>query len=277
VAGYSGPVGIGNEEKRRTMKINAATLATLRDYFVGRRNPYAVQQADGTYLVVHRLLVDMALYDHLQGDLTIGTYTIDENGKCRNVVWDIDTPDITVLYRLLDHVDPPYIVEWSGNKGYHVWKSYDPKLPADVAYEYGLQVKEKAGVKCEHFPKQPHLDKGGFGNLVKLPFGKHRVTGDFSRHVMGDLEYSPPPAIEINRAVEREIRRATEGDATWLDEMFGGVGEGERNNTMNRFVYWLYARNFPVELVDMNARFVNEHYFSPPLEDAEIDTLVRER
>src|SRR5262245_54531958 len=60
---------------------------------VNRTRPYAVQQDDGTYRWIFRPLDRKALRAHFSGTTTLALSSLDEQGQCRWVCLDDDTPD----------------------------------------------------------------------------------------------------------------------------------------------------------------------------------------
>src|SRR6266849_4311571 len=57
---------------------------------IGRRDTHAVQLATGAYARVEKPLRLADLVDHLRGTKTIGTYLIDQVGRCAFAVLDAD-------------------------------------------------------------------------------------------------------------------------------------------------------------------------------------------
>lgn len=119
------------------------------------------------------------------------------------------------------------------------------------------------------------------GSLTKLPLGIHRVTGQRAKLVWGAPGYAPQPTeviapglIHRNGATNSPQEQQHDG---FLQRLFDGeVGEG-RNNSLNRFTYWLRARDFPEELVRQNVLYVNG-LFEEPLEEEELErTVLRPR
>ncbi len=252
--------------------------------FVGRRGPFARQNSDGSYMKCMEDINDQCLKDHLEGKYSFGTYTITADNKCNYVCWDIDTNNPGDVYKLLPHITGPYVVEFSGRKGYHVWQLFESPIPADLAYHYALEVKTKSGLDCEAFPKQSGIKEGELGNLVKLPFGVHAVTGQRSRLVAGKIAYATTPTLDPEfmpppPKAEKKYNGNNGQQGDWLVDIFEGELEegGGRNNAMNRFVFWLYSRGFPEELVRQNAEYVNQECFGEPLPEREMEILLRRR
>ncbi|RZB34213.1 MAG: hypothetical protein SRB2_03606 [Desulfobacteraceae bacterium Eth-SRB2] len=74
------------------------------------------------------------------------------------------------------------LMEFSGNKGYHFWFIFQSPVPAALARSALIQIRDLiapdlSAFTLEVFPKQDRLSGKGFGNLVKLPLGVHRLSG----------------------------------------------------------------------------------------------------
>lgn len=279
----------------------------LRQFFIGRDDVFAEQDDKGGYRPVRRPLVPQDLLDHVAGTRTLGSYTIDTQGLVRCVTWDVDTGKIQDVFALVGRLDKPWTVFTSGNKGWHVIQSFSPKVPAADARAYGLAIKEAAGLgeneKIEVFPKQVEIEPGKFGNLTKLPWARHRVTGRFSEKVMGDFGYTEGSVlgrvcsgtgrvpVETGQGAAGSRARSGGGDPTqvragthrhpageaWLVSMFeGDIGTG-RNNSLRRFYYWLHhSRGFPPELARINVEWVNDNCWPEPLDDEEVNQVCRD-
>jgi hypothetical protein len=190
----------------------------LRAYlalFRGRDEAFARQWADRDegkqgYVPVQRPLQAEDLREHLQGRKTYGIYLLTEDSRVWTGVIDVDlVPTLrdqraaagekanirresVFLYTRLNELAAAAgltcIAEVSGGKGYHFWFPVDRPVEA-AAMRAGLKVllgTLAADLRCfslEVFPKQDRLTGKGYGNLVKLPLGVHRVTGRKSRLV----------------------------------------------------------------------------------------------
>ena len=160
--------------------------------FVGRKNPYAIQTDNGGYMPVWRELKLHDLMAHMNGEKTLGSYVIREDGLINYACIDIDADPKTfgtnqneylmlaeVVFALFPDFDR--ILEFSGRRGYHIW--IFPEQPEPPAF---LRELVKARFKrsnippeTEVFPKQDRVDvtKKKLGNLIKLPCGKHKRGG----------------------------------------------------------------------------------------------------
>lgn len=278
------PTGSGGATKAQPDKLggssppNPATLTTLKQ-FVGRRDVYAVETTDDKgWRPVRQPLTDGVLAKHLSGELTVGTYPIHSNNLVDWICWDIDTRDMGVVLQLTSVLDPPFLVEDTGGRGRHVWQRFDESIPAADVLAYGLHSLSKAGVHAEVYPKQGEVAEGELGNLIRLPYGVHRKTGNRSAEMFGSFE--PTPFQERTKVLLSGAgagRYISEGPGGKFSALFDGdVSEwGGRNNALYRFrgalTNWL---GVPTEVAARWCREVNEEYLSPPLEEDELERTV---
>jgi len=235
-----------------------AIVPLLERFFVHRRDTYTVQLPEGGYNRVPRPLEPGALRRHLLGEVTIGVYQA-EKGAVRWNCFDLDEGDrdrlrekVSALRRAaLEAGVPPeaMLVEDSGRRGAHLWIFFSEPVPVRAARLLGLEILERSGVTgAELFPKQEEVPPDGFGNLVKLPLGIHRVSG--RRAVFVDPETLEPlgwrplervrPWAVPTELLERLSSRApppkefspllAEGDLPcWVRLSEGRVPEGRRH------------------------------------------------
>ncbi|MEM4972910.1 MAG: hypothetical protein QXR87_04260 [Candidatus Hadarchaeales archaeon] len=224
--------------------------------FLWRGDVYAVQREDGAYILVRKPLTPEILSRHLEGLETIGVYQVG-NGKVKWICYDLDGDDLGEVRKctlaLLDTLrregvpEEAVRVEFSGRRGYHVWIFLTPTalrqayvLARRFASKTEVPVKGKVGV--EIFPKQASVPEGGYGNLVKLPLGVHRLTGQRSAFVSppefkeldpqqalsGVKPWTPPPIPE------EEMKRVTKpllvaDFPCWVKLSSGEIPEGYRH------------------------------------------------
>ena len=154
--------------------------AGLAATFIQRRDLYAQQLADGSFVCVHKPLEDAHLVAHLQGEITLGAYVLDPSSQARYIVLDADEEThMAALARmaadLADQGVPAYLEE--SRRGGHLWLFFAKPIPGKDARLFGLRLLESHNLSwVELFPKQPTLTSGP-GSLVRLPFGVHRKTG----------------------------------------------------------------------------------------------------
>jgi len=187
--------------------ISPEVLSCYARLFVGRRNDYAVQQEDGRYRRAGRSLTYTLLEEHLLGVQTLGTYVIDEQGTCRFAVLDADQADgITVLVGVQErlHQDgiPSYLE--ASRRGCHLWVFCDRLVKASHLRRWLLPSCPAWNV--EFYPKQDE-SQAGYGSLIRLPLGLHRLSG--RRYNFFTLQPDDPP-----RRVP--VARSLEGTLAWL-------------------------------------------------------------
>ncbi len=178
------------------------------DLFSGRENLYALQHVDASgrtgYRPVREKLDAEILMSHLNGELTAGIYPVCTDNSVRFMAFDIDiskhyilnSDDAEIERKLeeagtlalqiaakLTSLSVYPLIEFSGNKGYHVWIFFEKPIQAAIAIKFAEIILAKVDLKAyEHigvevFPKQSRVGEGGIGNLIKLPLGVHLKTG----------------------------------------------------------------------------------------------------
>ena len=200
-----------NLHKRR------AFLTQYAGLFCGREDCFARQwvnreENSSGYVPVRRAMTHSDIEDHLTGRRTYGIYLFSTDSTIRTAVLDVDI-SATYRGRKLDKEEKRAVnrqkgylltrlpelsqtrnlfplLEFSGGKGYHLWYFFDgPVDPAPVRAVLEEIRREIAGdvpaFNIEVFPKQDKLSGKGFGNLVKLPLGVHRLTGKQSYFISG--------------------------------------------------------------------------------------------
>jgi len=187
----------------------AHLVANYMNIFRGREDCFARQWVDrdrGThgYMPVRRPMTEEDVLAHLEGKQTYGIYLLHSDDRVSLGVIDVDvksdflkgsisqedrkrfkSENIYLLRRIPELAQSkgiPCFGEFSGGKGYHFWFSFETPVPAEKVRRVLLPLaKHISGdltcFKLEVFPKQDRASGKGFGNLVKLPLGIHRVTG----------------------------------------------------------------------------------------------------
>ncbi len=247
--------------------------------FVGNPNAYALQQPDGTYRPVREPLTAAVLRRHLDGDITVGTYVL-HGDRARTLVLDVDEDDdelVQQLYGFLEDLGLRAGVEKSGRKGWHIWVLVGAYVSAHHLRRIGMAARALvSNRRVEVFPKQDRAED--LGNLVKLPWGVHRVTGvrsDFTAHPV------PVSVADITRAAEQvaELNIAPKSVKApppffCMERIQQGVSEGQRNVALFHFTVMLRRAGLGSDLIEESVRAVNRR-FEPPLEDLEVEAVLR--
>lgn len=152
--------------------------------FIGNPDAYAIQNKDGSYTPVRSQLDAGLLADHIAGVTTLGTYVVHYD-KARFFVFDIDDHDLLMAKQLAEECSKRGLhagIEFSGRKGFHVWVLFDQWVSAADMQRLAKDIAATVGFNGEVFPKQGAARD--LGSLIKLPLGKHAVTGNKSRFLM---------------------------------------------------------------------------------------------
>ncbi len=161
----------------RPHTLTTAHLHRFRLLFVGRHSDFAVQLPTGRYRRVGRPLTNNDLIAHLLGHWTIGSYVINEAGLCRFAVFDADrkhglTQLLTIQRQLADDGLVSYL-ELS-RRGGHLRVFFARPFPASQVRDWFLPY---CPSDVELYPKQG--EGSGYGSLIRLPLGRHQVSGEW--------------------------------------------------------------------------------------------------
>jgi hypothetical protein len=197
------------------MRTRQHAIERYMDLFSGREDCFARQWVEKSeqkqgYVPVKHCLEPTDVEDHLSGRMTYGIYLMKSDSRIKTAVIDVDlvqqyrqpklkSEDVQRIYRerdymvkrireLSDSVGMSPVTEFSGGKGYHFWYCFDAPVQATLVRKMLEKIcKAVSGdltaFNLEIFPKQDQLSGKGFGNLVKLPLGIHRVSGKQSRFI----------------------------------------------------------------------------------------------
>ena len=103
--------------------------------------------------------------------------------------------DLAGLANKLDSEDIPTYLEIS-RRGGHLWFFFDRRYDGEQVRDFGKGILHKYQFgKVEMFPKQDRLHTGP-GSLVRLPFGRHRLTGQRYPFIYPDGELLAPTVTE---------------------------------------------------------------------------------
>ena len=133
---------------------------------------------------------EIAIRQHLTGAQVMGVYPMLKNESCYFLAMDFDKEnwmdDVRAIMQSCHEEGVPAAVERSrSGSGGHVWIFFSEEVPAVTARRLGSFLITQSMVKRYQmdmksydrlFPSQDTLPKGGFGNLIALPFQKEVMT-----------------------------------------------------------------------------------------------------
>lgn len=173
------------------MAFSVSKRELLEKFFILRTDAYAIQQPSGEYTCIKRPLSPELLNGHLLGKVTLGIYLINSDNKSQLGILDIDARGptaeevITIIQSVAAHFGITFLLEDSGYKGFHLIAFFETmytwkirKLLCAIKSEAEKEV--ELHIPIEVFPKQDQIAEDGFGNPIKLPCGKHQVSGRIS-------------------------------------------------------------------------------------------------
>ncbi len=181
-------------------------LQVYLDYFKGRED-YIACQGETYYYPINQELSESLIIQHLKNLMTYGIYVLNSQSKCNFVCIDIDIPKDEIkdehiqdldkkfqflkerlfkitetLYNELNIDKKQILFEDTGGRGYHIWIFFEEQIEGTEALRLNNILKHFIDFDFEFFPKQPDLNpKRRFGNLIKLPLGKHQKYKNKSR------------------------------------------------------------------------------------------------
>ena len=200
----------------------------LHQTFVANHWAHAEQLADGKYSTVYRPLDPKRIHSLLKNGESCLTYQL-SSGALRWVCFDVDIKRevlakenyqalkndaqseivnvSSLLCAYLFKHNIPYLIEYSGNRGAHVWVVWSEF----VDQSYGFSLQQKILDDCQplrgcsyadidRFPQTAHCE-GKLGKGVKLPLSKHKKSGMYSCLLSGpqqlaDLFRNPNSQLE---------------------------------------------------------------------------------
>ncbi len=126
--------------------------------------------------------------NHIYDNKTIGIYPMLEDETCYFIAFDFDDKknenhvkeDVLAFAKICDDYNIPIAIERSrSGKGIHCWLFFKDKIKAITARKLGslllsktMEIRDSLKIDSfdRMFPNQDFLPKGGYGNLIALPF-----------------------------------------------------------------------------------------------------------
>ncbi len=211
---------IPNSRKETEIDIifNQMTAQKLLSRFVGREDMYSLEVEENEKRETRTQLLPLLeknIYEHLCGKVTIGTFIQRPNSTVRYIVFDVDISKKIILQsenkrelfqvylekalqkaieiqKLLQKIGMRGYIEYSGNRGYHVWVLFSEWIPVRYATMVCDVIEEKVqkeeDITIEYFPNKTRLKAGKYGQVIKLPYGTHIKTGEISYFLDDSLE-----------------------------------------------------------------------------------------
>ncbi|OZS42697.1 TOTE conflict system archaeo-eukaryotic primase domain-containing protein, partial [Photobacterium sanguinicancri] len=171
---------------------------------------YAQQQDDGVYHKKYGFLSASLIEKSLQEKGSIAVYQKQLDFTVKWICYDFDILKehlgsesrqlaeeelLSAVNRFISYLSLksiPYLVEYSGNRGYHVWIIFSENVYYSTAYEVLESILDDANLSYDQsligidkFPKSSK-PSSGVGLGVKIPLSHHKKSGAYSYVVSSD-------------------------------------------------------------------------------------------
>ncbi len=153
--------------------------------------------------------------DHLLREPAIGVYPLFHQGDGFKVYWGCVDWDSGLresfvharnVHEVLRQVGITSHVERSRSKGYHLWVFFTEEMPAfDVRTGLMAACNVVGAPTKEVNPKQVELSDRGWGNGVRLPYGKNRPKGGHNEMTNPDATISMIPVHAFTKAAMESL------------------------------------------------------------------------
>jgi superfamily II DNA or RNA helicase len=148
---------------------------------------------------------ESVIRNHIEGSVTVGTYTIRNDDTCIFLAADFDKEHWTVdvlTYKTAarDMGVEVYIERSRSGSGAHAWIFFQEPIAARIARQLGTLILTQAMTRRHHigfdsydrlFPSQDTMPNGGFGNLIALPL--QRIPRKSGNSVFVGDDFIPYP------------------------------------------------------------------------------------
>ncbi|MGD0233091.1 MAG: DEAD/DEAH box helicase family protein [Syntrophorhabdales bacterium] len=148
---------------------------------------------------------ESVIRNHIEGSITVGTYTIRDDDTCIFLAADFDkehwTIDALTYKAAARDMGVEVCIERSrSGSGAHAWIFFQQPIAARIARQLGTLILTEAMSRRHHigfdsydrlFPSQDTLPNGGFGNLIALPL--QRIPRKSGNSVFVDENFIPYP------------------------------------------------------------------------------------
>jgi len=212
-----------------SMKALSIELAKcLYECFVTDQASFALQQSDGSYRRRSGIVTPQLLAGNLADAGSIAVYQKNNDQTVKWICFDFDILKRHLetkhkakaeeeLYRAVSAFCVklygyriPYLLEFSGNRGFHVWITFEEDTDYGVAYSILETILTKTElsfdselIAIDKFPST-RRPSGGFGKAVKLPVSMHRKSNVYSL-LLQDIPTKPcPKVIELDNEVLKQ-------------------------------------------------------------------------
>ncbi len=215
------------EEKEQTVSYSISTAQKLMQAFAGREDIFSMETMGYGGKRQTEMqpvpLSEQKVLEHLKGNITVGTYIQRPNSTVKYMVIDVDISKKIMLQterdnpvfqsyleqawicaerirKILDGFGMCGYTEYSGCRGYHVWILFTEWIPVRYVNMFSDIIEQRITkerpeeISVEYFPNKTRVKAGKYGQVIKLPYGRHIRTGEQSCF----LDHDGNPVTELN-------------------------------------------------------------------------------
>lgn len=212
-------------------------LQNYWELFVGREDMYkrAEVRESGKieYLPVMRPLTSKELKAHLAGEETLATLIQRNNNTVKYIVFDVDISKKELLsangnqelreellqvalkkaaefQKICQNMGLVAYLEYSGGRGYHIWVFFEEwiatryaNLLQDIIMTKQKYYEPRLCVEC--FPNKTRIKGEKVGQGLKLPWGRHFQSGEYTYFLDGDFQFMQRQKEMLNGVAKYSI------------------------------------------------------------------------
>lgn len=196
---------------------NRETAGKIIKVFSGREDVYSLENLSSNGKRQNEIqlmpLTEAVVYEHLQGNKTVGTYIQRTNSTVKSIIVDVDVSKKVLLQydrstdqfkeylkkafakakeivKFYQRLGVEGYVEYSGCRGYHVWLLFSEWIPVRYANMFSdlidRSIMHDDDITIEYFPNKTRIKAGKYGQCIKLPYGIHSRTGEIAYFINED-------------------------------------------------------------------------------------------
>jgi len=190
----------------------------LFDTFYVDDYKYGKQLPDGSYRLIKQRITSVTIEDMLKESKSLLTYQELHTLNDANIKWvcidlDISKQEINLnavnkenlklvkksadeICSFLKSIEVPYLLEFSGRRGFHIWVTFEELLSKEDGYylvQYILSNTQlQQNIIADKFPASPAVSKNskGIGKGVKLPLSQNKVSNKLSFFIDDKNEFN---------------------------------------------------------------------------------------
>ncbi len=186
------------------MDLISDVSSLLYSIFSTDQNYIAEQQPNGTYKKKQCNISPIFLENNIKNKGSVAIYQRNSDRSIKWICYDFDILqenlnnskstiakeelDRTVRFfcHSLDEVEIPYLIEFSGNRGFHIWITFKNSIGYEMGNNLLHTILEYVNLKfskdligIDLFPKTK-VPSSGVGSAVKIPLSKHTKSNSYS-------------------------------------------------------------------------------------------------